>query len=150
MINWTGLHGDYFKLKIVGYQYPENNDGYDGNWLKVELDVKNELGKWTKIDPCLMIQELKWLTTWLRHVTLGESEFDAYFGFDGVIEIKYIAKAQDKFVFSVRLARIVSHPDFRDKEFDNAVIIVRLTDETITESINYLENALMEFPARRK
>ena len=49
-------------MSLVGYQFPDlEDDEYDSNWLNVKIEVSNERGKWSAIDPALLTYEVEWL-----------------------------------------------------------------------------------------
>jgi len=64
-------------LKIIGYQFPDNEDGEDSNWLMVYLAVSLPQGAWSVTDPFLLTYEVKRLADWLDAVdtqTQAENE----------------------------------------------------------------------------
>lgn len=47
-------------IESLGYQYPESDDHtFDGNWLKVKIEVISKRGSFQSVDPCLLTWELK-------------------------------------------------------------------------------------------
>ena len=59
-------------MTLVGYQFPElEHVEYDSNWLNVKVEVSNERGSWSAIDPALLTYEVAWLIEWLRAVSAG-------------------------------------------------------------------------------
>jgi hypothetical protein len=59
----------YFELKILGYEFPELTDFWDGNWLMVQGRVKNLDFEWDFLDPCLRVEEAWMLQRWLYNVS---------------------------------------------------------------------------------
>ena len=143
MINWTGVHGEMFQLDIVDYQFPEIEDGYDANWLVVEVEVSNELGSWKKQDPCVLTWELHWLSKWLNNLELAKS--NEFVVMELQICITYISKVQNSYCFAIVLGPLLSH-DFENRE--KALVVVRLTEDQLAQSIVAIDKYSRTFPPR--
>ena len=62
--------GEYFQLKILGYQFPHIiDDKWDSNWLNIGIEVKHAKKEtWTAVDPCLLTFEVERLSDWLETI----------------------------------------------------------------------------------
>ena len=63
-----GEDGQIIVLRIESYEFPDSIDYDDGNWLRIYFNVKNRLGEWETIYPCLMTRDIKELITWLKNL----------------------------------------------------------------------------------
>lgn len=63
------------------YQFATvRGDSYDDNWLVIDGTVMTPEGSWSFADPCLLTDEARQVSTWLRAVaagTVGVTEPDA-------------------------------------------------------------------------
>ncbi|MEV7282447.1 hypothetical protein [Streptomyces sp. NPDC093111] len=68
-------------LLPVRYQFATvRGDSYDDNWLVIDGTVMTPEGSWSFADPCLLTDEARQVSTWLRAVaagTVGVTEPDA-------------------------------------------------------------------------
>ncbi|MET9919931.1 hypothetical protein ABZZ04_22980 [Streptomyces sp. NPDC006435] len=68
-------------LRPVRYQFATvRGDSYDDNWLVIDGTVTTPEGSWSFADPCLLTNEARQVSTWLRAVaagTVGVTEPDA-------------------------------------------------------------------------
>jgi len=65
-MNLRNRKGDEFRLKIIGYQFPDILDKYwDSNWLNVQMSGNNAVGSWSVEDSCLLTFEVESLASWL-------------------------------------------------------------------------------------
>ena len=73
-------NGDRVALKLAGYQFPGGTgDGYDDNWLFVDIQVTVDGEDWSVRDPCLLTWEANGLARWLDEIAQGnptDPEFD--------------------------------------------------------------------------
>ncbi|WP_030222898.1 WapI family immunity protein [Streptomyces bikiniensis] len=59
-------------LHPVRYQFATvRGDSFDDNWLVVEGTVATPEGKWSFADPCLLTDEARRVSAWLRAVAAG-------------------------------------------------------------------------------
>lgn len=59
-------------LRPVRYQFATvRGDSYDDNWLVIEGTVATPEGKWSFADPCLLTDEARQVSAWLRAVAAG-------------------------------------------------------------------------------
>ncbi|MEU5894490.1 hypothetical protein ABZ835_48175 [Streptomyces sp. NPDC047461] len=60
------------ELRPLRYQFAAvRGDSYDDNWLVIEGTVTTPEGNWSFIDPCLLTDEAREVTSWLRAVAAG-------------------------------------------------------------------------------
>lgn len=66
-------HAVSVELRPLRYQYPEAGGGsYDDNWLIVGGEVTTPEGSWSFADPCLLTDEARQVSAWMRAVATGE------------------------------------------------------------------------------
>lgn len=76
----VGRAGVAIHLEPLHWQYPpsrgRNSDSWDDKWLVIagQADLAGEL--WSFVDPCLLMEEARELTTWLRAAAEGRIEPD--------------------------------------------------------------------------
>ncbi|MEU5256278.1 WapI family immunity protein [Streptomyces longwoodensis] len=59
-------------LRPVRYQFATvRGDSYDDNWLVIEGTVATPEGQWSFADPCLLTDEARQVSAWLRAVAAG-------------------------------------------------------------------------------
>ncbi|MFD8541825.1 WapI family immunity protein [Streptomyces rubrogriseus] len=59
-------------LRPVRYQFATvRGDSHDDNWLVIEGTVATSEGKWSFADPCLLTDEARQVSAWLRAVAAG-------------------------------------------------------------------------------
>ncbi|MFD0078862.1 hypothetical protein ACFVIY_41575 [Streptomyces sp. NPDC127166] len=59
-------------LRPVRYQFATvRGDSYDDNWLVIDGTVMTPEGSWSFADPCLLTDEARQVSTWLRAVAAG-------------------------------------------------------------------------------
>jgi hypothetical protein len=64
--------GDYLKISIEGYQYPDSDyEYYDSNWLLINGELSHQGSKYQFTDPCLLTRDVAELSDWLDHVANG-------------------------------------------------------------------------------
>ena len=64
---FKGVNNQAVELRIHNYEFPNTLDKeYDGNWLRIYLNVKSDLGNWQTIDPSLLTYEVQKLVEWFR------------------------------------------------------------------------------------
>ncbi|MFF2525157.1 WapI family immunity protein [Streptomyces liangshanensis] len=60
------------ELRPLRYQFSAvRGDSYDDNWLVICGSVTTPEGTWTFTDPCLLIDEARRVSAWLRGVAAG-------------------------------------------------------------------------------
>jgi hypothetical protein len=69
MMQLDSSNGNSFKLKIIGYEFPEIKDGYDDtNWLMIQIDVTSNQNTWISTFPALNTFEVEELANWLSSI----------------------------------------------------------------------------------
>src|SRR4051812_10281214 len=65
-------HGDYFRLSILGYQFPDDRiDFFDANWLVARVDGAQQGRTWQIEDACVLTYEIPAVADWLRGLLDG-------------------------------------------------------------------------------
>ncbi|MEF9903900.1 WapI family immunity protein [Streptomyces sp. P9-A2] len=68
-------HASSVDLRPLRYQFPVvQGDSYDDNWLVISGTVATPEGSWSFTDPCLLAQEARQVSAWLRAVASGALE----------------------------------------------------------------------------
>ncbi|MEV7863689.1 hypothetical protein AB0O86_34080 [Streptomyces hirsutus] len=68
-------HANSVELRPLSYQFPVvQGDSYDDNWLVISGTVVTPEGSWSFTDPCLLTQEARQVSAWLRAVASGALE----------------------------------------------------------------------------
>ncbi|MFD0211091.1 hypothetical protein ACFVH9_18640 [Streptomyces hirsutus] len=68
-------HASSVELRPLSYQFPVvQGDSYDDNWLVISGTVATPEGSWSFTDPCLLTQEARQVSAWLRAVASGALE----------------------------------------------------------------------------
>lgn len=66
-------HASSVELRLLRYQFSEvRGDSYDDNWLVVGGAVTTPEGSWSFADPCLLTDEAREVSAWLRAVAAGK------------------------------------------------------------------------------
>ncbi|MFJ4879553.1 hypothetical protein ACIP93_30735 [Streptomyces sp. NPDC088745] len=64
--------GSGIGLRPLRYQFPvATGEPWDDNWLVIGAEVSTATGDWSFTDPCLVVDEARELSTWLRAVADG-------------------------------------------------------------------------------
>lgn len=74
-VPFVSLRGDGHALTIsvIGYQYPDETEFPDSEWLTIEVSGENAGQTWTRRDPAIIANDLKHIANWFRalHAGLG-------------------------------------------------------------------------------
>ena len=66
----TKSDGSFFKLNIVGYEFPANeHDYWDANWLVLRIRAYSRGRTWLVKNPCLTTFEVERLISWLKNIS---------------------------------------------------------------------------------
>ena len=103
-ICWTGETGERLALAVLCYQFPDDTDGYDANWVKVSVAARNQAGSWSRECSCILAWELAWISRWLDHVAAGCARDSEYFGLEPDLALEYVAASEGKHRLLVRLS----------------------------------------------
>lgn len=135
----------WFRLRTVGYQFPENTSGDDdSNWLVISGTVSQNGREWSFLDPCLETTELDRLANWISHVAKEDStQNDCAF-----IEPNLQFKLIDKRFIRITLSYESSPPWLEGNErFDGTSIEVPVSPDLI-ETADAIKKQLTKFPPR--
>lgn len=141
----SGSRGDKLTIHVVGYQFPDADDGYDANWLTIQIEAKNEEGNWIASSPCLLTWELEWAARWLEHVIEGEMTDDRFCGMENDLTIVHLATGDTGSRFAVCLRYGLSK-----RQDPDAVSVVSLlvSPNCHSNAVHYFQEALRRFPPR--
>jgi hypothetical protein len=64
--------GEYVRLDILDYEFPDIDNSLDGNWLLIKGEIHCEKGDWSFIDPSLTVEEALILGKWLKVIAEGK------------------------------------------------------------------------------
>ena len=88
LVRITG-DGVELTLHVLGYQFPDKIDYWDGNWLIIEGAVTHPQGSWHFRDACLTSFELQQLAEWLDGVGQGNPDPNSGYFTEPCLEFKY-------------------------------------------------------------
>jgi hypothetical protein len=63
----------WFRLRVVGYQFPDADNVDDANWLMINGECSLEGRQWAFTDPCLETWDLVELANWLEALAAGQA-----------------------------------------------------------------------------
>lgn len=98
-IIWNGKNNHLIELKILNYEFPEENEDYDANWITLDIKARNELGVWNKQCPCMLSWEIKWFSKWFDNIAKGLTEENEIFVYEFDFGMKYLEKYQNIYKF---------------------------------------------------
>ncbi|MCF6203802.1 MAG: hypothetical protein L3J59_09055 [Methylococcaceae bacterium] len=55
----TDKNGFSVTFEVSGYEFPQEEDSYDSNWLNITTFVTHPMGTWKTIDPSMLTDELE-------------------------------------------------------------------------------------------
>ncbi|MFI5987021.1 hypothetical protein ACIBEA_39925 [Streptomyces sp. NPDC051555] len=110
-----GDHASSVELCPLRYQFSEvRGDSYDDNWLVVGGTATTPEGIWSFTDPCLLTDEAREVSAWLRAVAAGKVEVtgpdaDGYLSPDTwfvepVLAFSLVGRSDDGAVIRVHLS----------------------------------------------
>ena len=74
---FNGNNGEELELRVLGYQYPSNNEGdWDSNWQRIYNRVVSRSGSWQTVNASLTTWELKKLINWLNDIFEDNEELE--------------------------------------------------------------------------
>ncbi len=144
-ISWTGPHGDKFRLKILGYKFPDASDGYEANWLTLRVDAKNRFGAWSREASCWLTWELLWVKTYLSEVVRENTVSVAYSGLECDLGLVFIADTVDSYEFAVTLKAGLGQTEEYDRV---SVIYLSVSPAQHQAAVTYLKDCARRFPPR--
>ncbi|MFE2927132.1 WapI family immunity protein [Streptomyces goshikiensis] len=116
-----GDHANSVELCPLRYQFSEvRGDSYDDNWLVVGGTATTPEGIWSFTDPCLLTNEAREVSAWLRAVAAGTVEVtgpeaDGYLSPDTwfvepVLAFSLVSRSDDGAVIRVHLSMEAAPP----------------------------------------
>lgn len=150
MIYIEGKNGEYLKLEIRGYQFPDlskidsGDDYYDPNWLILWIEVNLNEMHWEKAEPCVMTHELIRTIDWLKAISQCEQTYNEEDYLEPCLEIHVNNTEAEivkmKFVFKYEFSPL---PDQEEVYFE-----ADFTIEELNSFIESLEKELEKYPKR--
>jgi hypothetical protein len=72
VMNLISTDGVKLNFKIIGYEFPEIQNGLDSNWLYLNIKIQGEGIFLNETDPSLQTTELNRLNRWFIRMMLGK------------------------------------------------------------------------------
>ncbi|MFE5095020.1 hypothetical protein ACFRCI_32880 [Streptomyces sp. NPDC056638] len=140
------------ELRPLRYRFPAViGDRYDDNWLVVEGEVTTPEASWSFTDPCLLTEEARQISPWLRAAggeTLTGTLPDLSF-LEPVLSFSHAAGGDGAGALRVHLCYEAA-PAWRagGKNPDACVIEIRATAEGLRRAADEWDRCLAPFPPR--
>lgn len=139
-------HEHRFELRPLRYQFPAvSGDQYDDNWLVVAGEVTTPEGSWSFTDPCLLTDEARQLSLWLRAVggaSSGDSEPDLCF-LEPVLSFSHACWRNGSGLARVRLFQEAAPKWLDDDErLDEYVIEIKATAACLRQAADEWDRQL--------
>ena len=150
-MNLKAPNGSSFRLKLVGYQYPEiTNDEFDSNWLNVRIDVTLPMGSWSATAPALLAQEVQLLADWLDYVAARTQNEDETGFTEPNLWFKIIRHANENRILRVHFEIEYRPPWARSHVFgiDEYFAEFALSDADLHQAATSLRTQLAQYPPR--
>lgn len=137
-------------------------DSYDDNWLVIDAMVTTPEGDWSFTDPCLLTDEARQVTSWLRTVAAGtvsatepDSEGDLSPDIEFIeplLAFSLADRSEDgAAVIRVHLSLAASPPWQQDNDGADVyqyVVEVHMDTAALLHAADQWDLALMSFPSR--
>ncbi|WP_327722199.1 hypothetical protein OG381_47595 [Streptomyces sp. NBC_00490] len=151
------------ELHPVRYQFAVvRRDSYDDNWLVIDAMVTTPEGDWSFTDPCLLTDEARQVTSWLRTVAAGtvsatepDSEGDLSPDIEFIeplLAFSLADRSEDgAAVIRVHLSLAASPPWQQDNDGADVyqyVVEVHMDTAALLHAADQWDLALMSFPSR--
>lgn len=141
-------HEHRIRLRPLRYQFPVvSGDEYDDNWLVAEGEVITPEGSWSFAEPCLLTDEARQISPWLRAVggaTSASTQPDLYF-LEPVVSFSHTGSG---FV-RVHLSQEAAPPWLDgDEHLDEYVIEIKATAAGLRQAADEWDRCLAPFPPR--
>jgi hypothetical protein len=143
--------GDYFRLKILKYQFPHiTKDYYDANWLKIHIDASINGREWSAEDPCLLTYEVETLIQWLDEISTKESPTQYCSFTEPCLEFKRIESSTATSILRVFIDYNLLPPWKPSKIAGNEDLYIDfpIIKEDIRSNIHLLRTQLQNYPVR--
>ncbi|HFO9548035.1 TPA: hypothetical protein ACHK6D_003468 [Escherichia coli] len=137
-------------LEVMGYQYPDANNFWDGNWLFLKVGVTQGNQRFEKIDPAIGTYDLtklhRWFTTLLqRPYPDGYPEKNLEFT-EPCLAFEYTGYSGDVIIIKVILACALCPTFHKTENIWQAEF--RLADADIALILANLESSIQDYPLR--
>ncbi|MDQ0688527.1 hypothetical protein QFZ56_007490 [Streptomyces achromogenes] len=155
-------HDSSVELRLLRYQFSEvRGDSYDDNWLVVGGAVTTPEGSWSFADPCLLTDEAREVSDWLRAVAAGKVAVtgpdtegwlspDTWF-VEPVLAVSLADRSDSGTVIRVHLSLEAAPPwQQGDDRADiyQYVVEVRVDTAALLHAADHWDLALASFPTR--
>ena len=137
-------------LEVMGYQYPDANNFWDGNWLFLKVGVTQGNQRFEKIDPAIGTYDLtklhRWFTTLLQRPSPdGYPEKNLEFT-EPCLAFEYTGYSGDVIIIKVILACALCPTFHKTENIWQAEF--RLADADIALILANLEPSIQDYPLR--
>ncbi|NSC19783.1 hypothetical protein FM076_00515 [Streptomyces albus subsp. chlorinus] len=141
-------HEHRIKLRALRYRFPvASGDQYDDNWLVIGGEVTTPEGGWSFADPCLLTDEARQLSPWLRAVG-GAMPTDAQSDLHFLEPVLSFSRTGSGLV-RIRLSHEAAPPwRDRDEGLDEYVLEIKTTIADLHQAADEWDRCLAPFPPR--
>ncbi|MER7177095.1 WapI family immunity protein [Streptomyces mesophilus] len=147
------------ELHPVRYQFAAaRGDSYDDNWLVIDGTVTTPEGSWSFAEPCLLTDEARRVTSWLRAVAAGtvpvtgpdgEGELCPDLGFiEPLLAFSLADRSEERSVIRVHLSLEAAPPWQRGDDVYQYAVGVRMDAAALLHAADQWDRALMRYPSR--
>ena len=93
-------------FSISGYEFPHATEGYDANWLVLNIDALAGSERWQAEAACLLTWDVVFIRHWFRTIAEGKKPGDkrCYFGMETDFVLLYRGFIRENHRFYVRLS----------------------------------------------
>ena len=137
-----------FTMSLIGYQFPELEDGDDSNWLNVKIEVSHQQGKWSAVDPALLTYEVKWLIDWLRAVSDGKYDERHLWFLEPCLSFHLSPEKGDPDKLIIEFAHEFGPPWATEDLDEEHQLVFSLSSIDLIAAAQSLENQLRRYPQR--
>lgn len=128
------------ELKIIGYQFPEEKEGHDANWLTLSVKAKNKLGYWEKNCSCLLSWELKWIYEWFENILDNKIIEKKLTFLEPDLKFIYTSKQDNLYYLKINLRYGLSFYEHYPLSKNNCFIEITLNKKQIIQAIESFNN----------
>ena len=137
----TGENNHLFEFEILNYQFPEEKEDYDANWIVLDIKARNKLGRWHKQSPCMLTWEIKWFIKWLEKITMSLINEDEIFCYEFDFGMSYHGKTKNSHKFKVYLKYGLSFYDLDSPlNSESCIVSLVLTNDEVNNTIKTFLN----------
>jgi hypothetical protein len=137
-----------FELTVQGYEFPNSNDRYDANWLKIEMKATTGEMSWRAVESCLRTFELVELKDWFTCIATGDTKNKSIEFTEN--ELSFRLKNQDELLVVLDFA---FHPNGSSYDYDSDkqyLISFNLNEVNINDILKFLSQCIEKYPERVK